>query len=171
MIVVIGLFFSISIFSQDSFGQSRTSTFESSRYDYTINQPSGFELRTANGIHIDYKVVNKDGSSISVNVSNRLPEEENIDAWSYSKEFFETVFSQSEPPIPSISKTEKTIIDGKKTFLIYYSYPSRGVYLKVIEAYLFVGDNAYVITTTSDEQHYDVHKNVFLETIKSIKFY
>lgn len=151
-------------------GQTQTSTFKSSKYGYTINKPSDFEQATSNGIHIDYKVVNTDGSSILVNVSKRLPEE-GIDAWSYSKEYFEKVFSYQEP-VSVISKTEKIIIDDKKAFLIYYSYPSnRGTNLKVIEAYLFAGDNAYVITTTSDEQHYEVHKNVLGETIKSIKFH
>jgi len=151
-------------------GQTQTSTFKSSKYGYSIDKPSDFGQAPATGVHIDYKVVNKDGSSISVLVSKRLLEEQGIDAWSYSKEYFEKVFSYQEP-VSVISKTEKITINGKKTFLIYYSYPSnRGTNLKVIEAYLFVGDNAYVITTTSDEQYYDVHKTVFFKTIKSIKF-
>lgn len=150
--------------------QSQTSTFTSSKYGYTINKPEGFERKTASGIHIDYKVVNNDGSSILVNVSKRLPEEKGIDAHSYSKEYFQTIFNQTDPNT-TINITEKIIIDGKKTFLIYYSYPSNtGNNLKVIEAYLFFGDNAYVITTTSDDKHYEVHKNEFLKTIKSLKF-
>ena len=149
---------------------SQSSKFKSSKYGYTINKPSGFEQTAVIGIHIDFKAVNKDGSSILVNVSKRLPEEIGIDAHSYSKEYFQTIFNQTDPNT-IILKTEKIIIDGKKTFLIYYSYPSnRGNNLKVIEAYVFVGDNAYVITTTSDEQHYDTHKNAFLETINSIKY-
>ena len=152
------------------YGQTQTSTFKSLKYNYTIDKPNNFEQTPATGVHIDYKVVNRDGSSILVNVSKRLPEEQGIDAWSYSKEYFEKVFSYQEP-VSVISNTEKIIINGKKTFLNYYSYPStRGTNLKVIEAYLFVGVNAYVITTTSDEQHFAAHKNVFLQTIKSIKF-
>ncbi|MFT3902947.1 MAG: hypothetical protein QM727_07220 [Niabella sp.] len=154
-----------------SCGQAQTSTFKSPKYNYTINKPSGFEQTTATGVHIDYKVVNKtDGSSILVNVSNRQPEERGIDAWNYSKEYFEKVFSYQDP-VFVISKAEKITIDGKKTFLLYYSYPSNGgTKLKVIEAYLFVGKNAYVITATSDEQHYGEYKTVFLGTIKSMKF-
>lgn len=149
--------------------QSQTSIFKSSKYGYTINKPEGFERKSANGIHIDYKVVSKDGSSILVNVSKRLPEEKGIDAHSYSKEYFQSIFNQTDPNT-TISKTEKIIVDGKKTFLIYYSYPSNtGNTLNVIEAYLFVSDNAYVITTTSDEQHYEAHKYEFLMTIKSLK--
>lgn len=151
-------------------GQTQTPTFKSSKYGYTIDKPSDFEQASATGIHIDYKVINKDGSSILVNVSTRLPEEKSIDGWSYSEEYFKKVFSYQDP-VSVISKTEKIIIDGKKTFLLYYSYPSnRGTNLKVIEAYLFVENNAYVITTTSDEQHYAAHKNLFLATIKSIRF-
>jgi len=152
------------------YGHTQTSKFRSSTYNYTINTPDGFEKKSATGKHIDYKVTNKDGSSILVNVSKRLPEEKGMDGHSYTKEYFKTVFNQTDPNT-IISNTEKIIIDGKKTFLIYYSYPSnRGNYLKVIEAYLFVGDNAYVITTTAGDDKYEAYKGIFLQTIKSIKF-
>ncbi len=150
--------------------QSQTSNFTSSKYGYTINKPEGFELKTASGIHIDYKVVSSDGSSILMNVSRRLPEEKGIDAHSYSKEFFQTSFNQTDRNI-TIIKTEKIIIDGKKTFLIYYNYSSNtGNNFNVIEAYLFFGDNAYVITTTSVDKNYEGHRIEFLKTIKSLKF-
>lgn len=148
---------------------SQTSTFKSIKYGYTINKPTGFESKTASGKHIDYKVTSSDGSSILVNVSRRLPEEKGIDAHSYSRDYFEKAFELSNSN-NTIEKTEKIFIDGKKTFLIYYSYPhSSGNYLKVIEAYFFIGDNAYVITTTTDGQHYNDYKNIFLATIKSFK--
>lgn len=152
------------------YGHTQTKKFKSSTYNYTINTPGGFERKSATGKHIDYKVTNQDGSSILVNVSKRLPEEKGMDGHSYTKEYFKTVFNQTDPNT-IISNTEKIIVDGKKTFLIYYSYPSnRGNYLKVIEAYLFVGDNVYVITTTAGDDKYETYKDIFLQTIKSIKF-
>lgn len=168
---MIKIFLTLLLLLTALFGQTQTSTFKSFNYGYAINKPNIFEKIPAKGIHIDFKVVNKsDGSSILVNVSKRLPEEEGIDAHDYSREYFQTIFHQTAPNT-IISKTEKITVDGKKTFLIYYSYPSStGNTLKVIEAYLFVGDNAYVITTTSDAQNYETHKSIFLETIKSIKF-
>lgn len=152
------------------FGQTQLFKFQSSKYNYSINIPDGFKEKPAQGIHIDFKVVDQFGSSISVLVSQRLPEEKDINAHDYSREYFQTVFNQTSLNT-IISQTEKIIIDKIKTFLIYYSYPtSHGVYLKVIEAYLFVGNNAYVITATTDEKHYSDYKNRFLQTIKSIKF-
>lgn len=151
-------------------GHTQTPKFKSSTYNYTINIPDGFERKSATGKHIDFKVANQDGSSILVNVSKRLPDEKGMNGHSYTKEYFKTVFNQTDPNT-IISNTEKIIIDEKKTFLIYYSYPSnRGNYLKVIEAYLFVGDNAYLITATAGDDKYEAYKNIFLQTIKSIKF-
>lgn len=152
------------------FGQTQASKFLSSNYNYSINIPDNFKVKRAQGIHIDFKVGDQSGSSITVNVSQRLPEEKVINAHDYSRTYFQTIFNQS-PIKYVISQTEKIIIDNIKTFLIYYRYPTdHGVNLKTIQAYLFVGNNAYVITTTADEQHYDAYKNQFLETIKSIKF-
>ncbi len=151
-------------------GQTQTSKFESSKYAYTINIPSGFKQRAATGQHIDYKVVSNDGSSITVNVSQRLPEEIGIDGHSYSREYFNTVLKQLNSRI-TISKCEKIFIDGKKVFLVYYSDPNEGWNdFKVITANLFVGDNAYLITATAGKQNYITHKDVFSKTIKSIKF-
>lgn len=152
-------------------GQSQTSTFTSQKYSYTINKPIGFDYKTAIAAHTDFKIADfKDGSGITVNVSKRLPEEKGMDGYSYSREYFENTFKQFDPNT-IISQTEKIIIDGKKTFLIYYTYTSKtGTKFMVIEAYLFVGNNAYLITATSDNLHYENHKAIFLETIKSIKF-
>jgi hypothetical protein len=152
------------------FGQTQTSKFQSSKYNYSINIPADFKEKPAQGIHIDFKVADQFGSSITVNVSQRLPEEKGINAHDYSRDYFQTIFNQSSIKYV-ISQTEKIIIDKTKTFLIYYSYPANhGVNLKVIQAYLFVGNNAYLITATTDENHYNHYKNTFLQTIKSIKF-
>lgn len=164
-IFLMGLFLLTALF-----GLAQPSKFQSSKDNYSINIPNGFKEKPAQGIHIDFKVVDQFGSSITVLVNQRLPEEKEINAHDYSREYFQTIFNQTSPNT-IISHTGKIIIDKIKTFLIYYSYPTNhGVYLKVIEAYLFVGNNAYVITATTDEKHYGGYKNTFLQTIKSIKF-
>lgn len=164
------ILFTTLLFITSLFGHTQSSKYESSKYGYTINIPNGYEQKNAKGIHIDFKVVSQDGSSILVNVSERLLEEKGIDAHSYSKGYFENIFRQNDPNTV-ISKTEKIIVDGKKAFLIYYSYPTnRGNHLNVVEAYLFVGNNAYVITATADDNTFGIRKNLFIQTIKSIKF-
>lgn len=151
------------------FAQSQTSTFKSDKYGYTINKPSGFESKPASGKRIDYKVVSSDGSSITVLVSKRLPEEKAMDGHSYTREYFKQIFELSNSN-NTIEKTEKILITGTKAFLIFYSYPySTKIRLNVIEAHFFAGDNAFLITTTSDDQHYDEYKSVFLNAIKSFR--
>lgn len=149
--------------------QSQISTFKSSKYNYTINKPAGFELKVATGIHIDCKIVNEKGSKILVNVSKRLPEEKGLDAYNYSIEYFKLVYAEVDPNI-RITKVEKLLLNGIKAFLIYYNYPSRQTgKIQVIEVHLLFQDNVFVISAISDDKNFDKDKVTLLKTLKSIK--
>ena len=141
--------------------------FYSFKFKYEINIPSGFIQYQASSKRIDLKLINKNGSSILVNVSERLSDEYKITAHDYTKEFLENSIKTYNPEI-SITKSEKMFIDGNKAFLIHYIIPSQQY--KVLEIYFYKGDNAYVLTASTKISEFYNYENIFLETYKSIKF-
>lgn len=141
--------------------------FNSQKYNYEIIIPEGFTETQATGKRIDLKLVGQDNTSILVNVSDRLPEEYNISAHDYTKEFLENSYRQYTPDI-RVTKAEKTYIDNNKAFLIHYINPSKS--LKALEIYFYKEHKAYVLTATTKISQFTDYENVFLETYKSLKF-
>jgi hypothetical protein len=141
--------------------------FHSQKYNYNIIVPEGFNETQATGKRIDLKLVSQDATSILVNVSERLPEEYNISAHDYTKEFLENSYRQYTPDI-RVTKAEKTYIDNNKAFLIHYINPSKS--LKALEIYFYKGDKAYVLTATTKISQFADYENIFMETYKSLKF-
>lgn len=142
-----------------------TDTYRSLKYGYTINIPDGFKKMISERKNIDLKLI--DGAnSILINVTSRLKEEYSITAHDYSAKMFESEIRKSNPAF-KIVKTEKTYIDQEKAFLIYYTDASP---LRAIECYIFYKDNAYVITATCETKIFSTYENLFLKTIKSLKF-
>ena len=144
--------------------------YENQIIGYSIDIPVGFKIEDPINEHIDYKVVSSDGSSILVNISEKTKEEQGIDAHFYSYQMFKEAFEQMNSNL-FITQTSKTIIDGKKIFLLYLDSPKDGWNdMKRIEAYLFYGKYAFVITASAGKDNYEKQKGVFLKTIKSLKF-
>jgi len=141
--------------------------FHSQKYNYEMEIPVGFSETPATGKRIDLKLLAKDGSSILVNVSDRLREEYNITAHDYTKEFLENSYRQYTPDI-RVTKAEKIYLDNNKAFLINYVNPSSG--LKALEIYFYKGDKAYVLTATTKISQFPDYENIFMETYKSLKF-
>jgi hypothetical protein len=141
--------------------------YRSNKYNYEITVPNTFKRAEATGKHIDLKLIKSDGTSIIVNISDRVPEEYGISAHDYTKEFLENSFIQYSPDI-QITKTEKTFIDNNKAFLIHYINPSNST--KALEIYFFKGDYAYVLTATSKSDKFDENEITFLEIFYSLKF-
>jgi len=141
--------------------------YSSQKYNYEIIIPEGFSEAQAIGKRIDLKLVAQDGTSILVNVSDRLPEEYNISAHDYTKEFLENSYRQYTPDI-KVTKAEKIFIDNNKAFLIHYIDPSKS--LKALEIYFYKGDKAYVLTATTKITQFSDYENIFMETYKSLKF-
>jgi hypothetical protein len=141
--------------------------FHSQKYNYEIIIPEGFSETQATGKRIDLKLVSQDATSILVNVSDRLPEEYNISAHDYTKEFLENSYRQYTPDI-RVTKAEKTYIENNKAFLIHYVNPSKS--LKAHEIYFYKGDKAYVLTATTKLSQFADYENVFMQTYKSLKF-
>jgi hypothetical protein len=146
---------------------NKVQTYKSSIYDYELAIPANFKKTEATGKHIDLKLVKSDGTSILVNVSDRLQDEYSISAHDYTKEFFENSFKQYTPDI-QITKAEKTYIDKNKAFLIHYVNPSNST--KAIEIYFFKDAHAFVLTATSKIDKFADNEITFLETLYSLKF-
>lgn len=152
--------------SQDS--NNWKDTFSSSVHPYSITIPKSFTKVTATGKHIDFKFIDEYGSSILVNVSDRLPEEYKITAHDYSKEYLEKMFRNAEPNF-TISKSEKILIDSQKAFLFEYT-GSISSKLKSMECDIFYKDKAYVITASAPVAKFDNYRNLFVTAIQSIDF-
>jgi len=141
--------------------------YRSSKYNYEIAVPSGYKKTKATGRHIDLKLVKSDGTSIIVNISDRLQDEYGISAHDYTKEFLENSFKQYTPNI-QITKAEKTFIDKNEAFLIHYINPTNST--KALEIYFFNSAYAYVLTATSKIDKFTDNEITFLETFYSLKF-
>jgi len=142
-------------------------TYSSQKYQYEINLPDGFEKTVSNNEHIDLKLISNDGSSIIINISERLPEEYNITAHNFSKDYFINLFKQYPIDI-SLTKAEKVYIRDIEAFLINYINGSNET--KALEIYLYRQDYAYVLTATTSVDNFSSLENTFLSTLNSIKF-
>ena len=139
----------------------------SSKYKYEIVIPADFTQTQPTGQRIDLKLINQDGESILINVSDRLPEEINITAHDYTKEFLENSYRQYSPNI-RVTKAEKIFIDNNKAFLINYVNPPKP--LKALEIYFYKASKTYVLTATCNIEEFEEFEKIFLNTFHSMKF-
>lgn len=138
----------------------------SPKYTYHINIPLDFVIEKAIGKNIDLKLVNEIGCSFTVNVTERLSEEYSINAHDYSKDIMESIMR---PKFPNfrIHEADKVYIDGERSFLYIYSNNDG---LTAIGCYIFHNDKVYVLTGTSPERYFDSYRELFLNSIMSLKF-
>lgn len=159
----------ITLSFQFSFGQSITDwkeTHISNKYGYTISIPKTFAQKTPSRKNIDFLFVDNYGSSININVTDRLPDEYKINGHNYSKEMLEKGIRQMSPNY-IITYHEKTYIDNQAAFLAISSgeHPK----LSSMTVYFFYKDKAYVITSTAETERFDKYKDLFLKSVKSLK--
>ncbi|MBX7205082.1 MAG: hypothetical protein K1X81_06625 [Bacteroidia bacterium] len=136
-------------------------TYSSKKYNYYISIPSNFKQEKGKGPHIDLIFVNKDGSSISTNISDRMKEEFNFTAHDYNKEMFLPLFS-------SINAEEKTIVAKQKAYI--YEAEKIDSKLKFICCYLFYKDKAIVITCSSEKSKFNQYRELFRKSIFSYTY-
>ena len=140
--------------------------YKSVKYGYAVNVPESFHKEPAVRPHIDLKFVDAFGSSISVNISPRRPEEYNFTAHDYTKEMLEEAFRQATPNV-SITYSEKLIVSNEEAFLIEHenSHPD----LKSMECYLYHKDLAFVITATCEKSKFSNYRTLFRNCIMSLE--
>ena len=146
---------------------AQTSPVFSKKYNYSINIPEGFKEVSASSKNVDLKFSDGKGSGIILNVSPRLPEEKGLSVTNYSKEYFEQGIKPFNPTFKVLS-TEKLKIDGENAFIMVFTASEYGI--KSMECYLFRGDIAFVITTSSPMNAFNENQEIFRRTILSLKF-
>lgn len=139
----------------------------SNKYGYQVTISNEYKSAEATQKHIDLKFIKNDGTSILINVSDRLPEEKNITAHDYSKEYIEQSYNQFNADI-KVTNAEKIFIDNIDAFLINYTNPRNST--KILEIYFFKGDFAYVLTATTQDTKFSDNEPIFLKAFYSLKF-
>lgn len=160
----------VVIFCSKSYSQTQTTFIEHSslKYSYKISIPNDFIKTTPKGSNIDLKFVHKDGSNITVNVTQRLKDEYGITAHDYSKDMLQEGFTANGENT-LITYSQKLIISGQNAFLVEFINAFPDLDLKVMQCYFFYKNLAFVITATSETKKFSFYKPIFLQTIKSIK--
>jgi len=154
----------ISIFS---YSQSSFILHVSDKYSYKISIPSDFSKSTPKSSNIDMKFVHKDGSNITINVSQRLKEEYSITAYDYTREMLQESFSANGEKT-LITYSEKLIISGQNAFLVEFINSVPDIDLKMIQCYLFYKNLAFVITASCETKKFTTYKQTFMKSIKSL---
>jgi hypothetical protein len=142
-------------------------TFVSAKYGYSIIVPKSFKKTESSRKNIDLKFADEYGSSILINITDRLPEENGIDAHSYTNEMLETEIGRIFPNF-KISHSEKVYVDKQKAFLTE-STGGESPKLKEMNCYFYYKDKAYLITCSSEIKRFENYKKVFQNVIYSIK--
>lgn len=154
------------IYCQDIYNWKNT--YNSEKYPYSITIPQSFEKEKPVRKNIDQIFVDDYGASISVNVTQRQPEEFGITAHDYSKEYLENDIRQALPNY-TITRSQKIIIDGQKAFLCEdIGGPSS--LLKVMDCYIFYKDKVYLIMAVAPIPKFDNYRVLFEAAIKSFDF-
>ena len=107
LLMLILLIGALSTFSQS---YNPYQKFESSAHPYSVTIPVSFQKKEPIGNNIDMKFTDGFGSSITVNVTNRLKEEYSITAHDYTKAFLEQTNRPIFPNYTVIS-TSKILLD------------------------------------------------------------
>jgi hypothetical protein len=142
-------------------------TFVSSKYGYSIIVPKSFKKTESSRKNIDLKFADDYGSSILLNITDRLPEENGIDAHSYTNEMLENEIRRIFPNF-KISHSEKIYVDKQKAFLTE-STGGDSPKLKEMNCYFYYKDKAYLITCSSEIERFENYKKIFQNVIQSIK--
>ena len=147
--------------------------YKSKKYGYTMELPTGYEITTAIGEHIDLKTKNKDGNSIIV-LLKKLPKESlNITAQDMLKmtgEQWETSLNEYLPN-PQFIKKGAAIVDGKNGYFIHYtSQKSTEPKLYHMEYCVFYNGLQYLLTFTCEDQATDHNMPYFFRALRSFKF-
>jgi len=149
-------------------GQTTIATKEkhySVKYGYSIEIPISFSKKTPKQKNTDMLFADSYGSSINLNVTDRLPDEYNITAHNYSKEMLEretiSIF-----PNYTITYSEKTYVGGEKAFIC----ENYGMFknLSMMHCYFYYKNKAYVITCATESARFKNYKTLFKSAIKSI---
>lgn len=147
--------------------RGQTSKAYSKKYNYSIDIPINFTQVSATSKNVDMKFSDGNGNGIILNVSPRLPEEKGLNVNNFTKEYFEQGIKPSNPTFQVLS-TEKIKIDGESAFIMIFTASAYGI--KSMECYMFRGDIAFVITTSSAIDNFGKHQELFHNTILSLKF-
>jgi hypothetical protein len=142
-------------------------TYSSLAHGYTVTIPKSFWKETLTRKNIDLKFVDDYGSSILFHVTDRLPEEDELDGHSYSKEGLEAGIRPLFPNF-KIDRTEKTTVGGQKAF-VAESTGGGSSKLKELNCYLYYKDKAYLITCSSEIRRFDAYRTLFNEVLKTVK--
>lgn len=164
LLMLILLIGALSTFSQS---YNPYQKFESLKNPYSVTIPVSFQKKEPIGNNIDMKFTDGFGSSITVNVTNRLKEEYSITAHDYTKAFLEQTNRPIFPNYTVIS-TSKILLDGQKAFLVESIGSS--AQLKEIECYLYYKDKAYLVTCTAPIIKFENYRPLFEKAIHSIDF-
>lgn len=146
---------------------AQTNTVVSENYNYSINIPEGFTQVSTLVKNVDMKFSDGKGNGVILNVSPRLPEEKGLSVTNFTKEYFEQGIKPSNPTFKVLS-TEKLKIDGENAFIMVFTNSEYGI--KSMECYMFRGDIAFVITTSSPINLFDQNQELYRKTILSLKF-
>lgn len=161
--------FSLIVFNLSVHGQKLVDWNEtniSSKYGYSIKTPKSFTKYDPIQKNTDLAFDDNYSSTITINVTDRLPEEYKISAHYYTKEMMEQGMRQAYPNF-TITRCEKILIDNTKTFLICnYGEHSK---LSSMKAYLYHKDKAYIINCTTETSRFKSYEKLFLDVINSIK--
>ena len=141
--------------------------FVSPRYGYSIIVPNTFTKYEPTQKNTDLAFEDDYGSSISINITDRLQEEYKISSHSYTKEMMEEGMRQGCPNY-TITRCEKILIDNAKVFLIcnYGEHPK----LSSMKAFFYYKDKAYLVNCTTETNRFEAYKTLFQNVIMSIKF-
>ncbi len=138
----------------------------SSKYGYSIKVPKSFTKYDPIQENTDLAFNDSYGSTITINVTDRLPEEYKITSHYYTKEIMEQGMRQVYPNF-KITRCEKIIIDNTKIFLTcnYGEHPK----LSSMKAYFYHKDKAYVVNCSTETSKFESYEKLFFDVIKSIK--
>lgn len=154
----------LSVYSQKLVDLNETNV--SSKYGYSIKISKSFTKYDPIQENTDLAFDDNYGSTITINVTDRLKEEYKISAHYYTKEMMEQGMIQAYPNF-TITRCEKILIDNTKTFLMYNygEHPK----LSSMKAYFYYKDKAYVVNCTTETSRFKNYEILFLNAIKSIK--
>lgn len=163
------IIFSLVVINSSLIGQKLVDWNEtniSSKYGYSIKIPNSFTKYKPLRSNTDLAFKDSYGSSITVNVTDRLPEEYEITAHNYTKEMLEQGMRQAYPNF-TITRCERILIGNTKTFFTcnYGEHPK----LSSMKAFFYHKDKAYVVNCTTETSRFKSYEKLFWEVIKSIK--
>jgi len=163
------IIFSLVVFNLSVLGQKLVNWNEtniSSKYGYSIKIPKSFTKYDPLQENTDLAFNDNYGSSITISVTDRLPEEYKISAHYYTKEMLEQGMRQAYPNF-TITRCEKILVCNTKTFLTcnYGEHPK----LSSMKAYFYHKDKAYVVNCTTETSRFRSYEKFFLDVINSIK--